>query len=413
MKVLLQHNALNVEEWLEQHYLDGNGIVYTFLDKQTCQPPEEALFHDTGPRKNVWDFSVEGFSRSEVAAYENCGMCTGSYLQALLFRYRVEKDSVALDRAGRCFRALCYIYELGKQFEEGFFPKIYGNRFSYETSTDQVLYTVMALDKFYEYAAPQEQAAIRVMIPNMVMFWVKRNYRYTYFGRQDMQWPLVRFPSLLLLAYQYSGTEKFRKEYDRLLAQGLTREPEYTTIARRKKPDDYEFKHGAWLINGMADSFTMDVIELDYLLTNDSRNRLYPAWKESVLEIWNDAKLTLAPNGKYYTQVWVDLKTGEIRRLPCGEEDSYQPGVESGWSTMIVRGAVTAAKYYPGNEIIKNAVIKVLRSLGIKDLTYYDEPDRLLPEYRFKTRFLSGDSITNWLWAYWQGRYQNLITETE
>ena len=41
-----------------------------------------------------------------------------------------------------------------------------------------------------------------------------------------------------------------------------------------------------------------------------------------------------------------------------------------------------------------------------KDFTYYDEPERFRPELRFKTRFLSGDSIANWLWAYWQGRFQ-------
>ncbi|MFA6567636.1 MAG: hypothetical protein WCS96_05440 [Victivallales bacterium] len=407
----LLKKAIRIEAWLEEHFVDQNGVVYTFIDKETLLPAQETLFHDAGPRKCVGDWSVEGFTRSELAAYENCGMCTGAYMQALLYQYRVGHDSKTLEKAQRCFGALKRIFEIGKQSEAGFFPKIYGNRFSYETSTDQVLYTVMAMDHFYEFASSSEKGEIDEMISQMIRFWVKRNYKYTYFHLKDMQWPLVRFPALLLLAYKHSQDITFKKEYERLLSLGFTTEPEWAQLKGKKagksEPCEYEKKHNAWLVGNMGDCITMDVMELDYLLANDPGNSLAATWKESVLTMWNEAKITLAPKGKYYSQVLVDMKTSEVRRTPGYQQgDTECHGAESGWSTMVARAAVTAAKYYPKDDGMTAAADNVLNSLDIKDFTYYDEPERFPPELRFKTRFLSGDAITNWLWAYWQGRFQ-------
>ena len=71
---------------------------------------------------------------------------------------------------------------------------------------------------------------------------------------------------------------------------------------------------------------------------------------------------------------------------------------------MIARAGVQAAGHLPEKQDILGAAHHVLESLDIQDLTYFDEPERFSPRDRFKTRFLSGDSIANWLWAYWQGR---------
>jgi len=419
MNESLKNKAYRIETWLEDHFLDENGVVYTALDKQTCRPPEETLFHDAGPiadpNEPNNDFSVEGCSRSDVARYENCGMTTGAYLQALLFRFRVEKDPRVLERARRCFNALKHIFNMGKQLEEGFFPKIYGGRFSRQTSTDQVLYAVMAMDHFHIFASPEEKNKIDRMIAQMIGFWVKRNYKYTYFYRKDMQWPLLRFPPLLLLAYKHSGDKMFMDEYKRLLSEGYTREPEIKLLSMKKneeyEPTEYEKKNNAWLLVYINDYFTMHVMDTGYLLDNDPENLFYPDWKESMISMWEDAKLTLAPNGKDYCAVYVDMLTGKVRRTAGRNEPEpeWMHGSETGWSTMIVRAAVTVAKYYPDNSEIKNAVTNVLSSLDIKDLTYYDESERLPLKFGFKTRFLSGDSISNWLWAYWQAKYQKLI----
>ena len=413
---LLKDRAYKVGEFADQHFIDKDGAVYTLIDKDTLAPPKDELFHDAGPCENAWDFYIEGYTRGEFAAYENCGMCTGAYMQSLLYRYRVEGGAEIMVKARKCFSGLKRIFEIGKQLEEGFFPKIYGNRFSHETSTDQVLYTVMALDHFYEFASAAEQAEIDHIITKMIKFWVKINYKYTYFFYENMQWPLMRFPPLLLLAYKHSGDKLFKDEYDRLLKEGFTKEPEFAILHRKKagkeEASEYEKSKKAWVIAYLPDCMTMDIMNFDYLLSHDIDNAFRADWKQGIMTMWDEAKLTIAPDGKSYTHVMIDMKNGKVSRTVDYEKDNYElHGVKSGFSTMIARGAITAAKYFPNNNELKESAYKILLSFDVKDFTYWDEPERIFPKHRFKTRFLAGDSITNWLWAYWQGRYQKMFNQ--
>lgn len=55
----------------------------------------------------------------------------------------------------------------------------------------------------------------------------------------------------------------------------------------------------------------------------------------------------------------------------------------------------------------------VLTSMNIKDMVSLVDVDMSAPEkvplrYGCRTRFLCGDTMSNWLWAYWQGKFQNL-----
>jgi len=411
----LREKAGAVENFLTTHFLDRNNVVFSFLDKDTLRPPEESFFPKFEPGMSYRDGCVEGYyTRSERSAYENCGMCTGAYMQSLCFQYRAEKPPGVLEKMTRCFLALKHIYDMGKALEEGFFSKIY-NHASRETSSDQVLYAVRALDHFYEFASEEQKKEIAGMIPAMVNFWVKRNYIYPYLGLKDKHWPLMRFPPFLLLAYKYSGNAMFKKEYDRLLGLGFTATPEFAQLTMKRGGltgiSKYENKHRAFLICNMADCLTMDVMNFDCLINNDSGNPLCTKWKDGILTMWEEAKITLAPNGKFYVQVLVDMDTGETRRPEGYGKEDGPPGCEGGWSTMVARGAVMAAKYYPERADMEAGAANVLSQIDVQDMTYYDNPERFEPKQRFMTRYLSGDSIANWLWAYWQGRYQDMFRD--
>jgi hypothetical protein len=395
----LNQRAGAIEAWTESHLIDPHGVVYSQVDKASGRTLTAAFFDPESERH------LPGVSLADFWHYENCGMTTGAYLQALVCRYEVDHDPAALDRARRCYGALRRIYDLGKQLEEGFFPKIYGARFSNQTSTDQVLYAVMALDRYAPHAGGEERLDIARMIELMVRFWVKRKYRYLYYHIPDMLWPLARFPSLLLLAFNHSGDESFKAEYERLLAEGVNRYPGESRLRRKRSgevpPSDFEKQQHAWLLSHMADAVTMDVMELDYLLRHDPANEWAATWRQSAAQMWHEARLTLAPNGKAYINVLVDMDTGVPRRPdPCADAS----GAETGWSTMIARAGVQTAPYVPEPQEGLNASRHVLESLDIQDLTYFDGPERFGPRDRFKTRFLSGDAVANWLWAYWLGR---------
>jgi len=401
---ILHQKAKAIEEWAEDHLIDPDGVVYSQVDKSGR--PLTPAFFDPVSEPKLSDVSLTDFWQ-----YENCGMTTGAYLQALVCRYETERDPYALERAKRCYRALRHIYEIGKELEEGFFPKIYGARFSRQTSTDQVLYAVMALDQYAPHATAEEREEIGRMIANMIRFWVKRQYRFGYYHIPDMLWPLARFPSLLLLAFNHTGEKIFKNEYDRLLAEGVNRFPGESRLRQKLNgevpPTDFEKQQHAWLIHALPDAVTMDVMELDYLLRHDPNNSWATTWRKSMATMWNEGRLALASNGKAYTHVLVDMVTGKPRRP---DPSPGVPGAETGWSAMIARAGIQAAFHLPGQkeEIIGQAR-RVLEALDIADLTYFDGPERFEPKHRFKTRFLSGDAVTNWLWAYWLGRKEGWL----
>ncbi|NLX23861.1 MAG: hypothetical protein GXY55_19585 [Phycisphaerae bacterium] len=422
MTELLRQRAERIEHYADSHLIDPHGVVYTFIDKTTDRPLTDQFFAGFDA------YSVPGYTPSEFYGYENCGMTTGAYMQALLYRYAVENDNHALVRARRCFEAQKTVYDMGKQLAEGFFPKVYGYRFSTQTSTDQVLYTVMALDRFWPVATDAERKEIDRMITHMVRFWVDRQYRYTYFNLTDMQWPLARFPSLLMLAFKHSGDPVFKREYDRLLAMGVNRQPGEQQLgpklAGEWPPSEYEQSQQAWCISHIAGCVGMDVMELDYLLRTDPGNEWSAAWRASAEQMWREGNLALAPDGKEYSSFLLDFITREVRRPKPGliEDKSYVDldswsfsryihGACSGFSTMIARSGVQMHRYQPTNVEIIPTVIHILTAMDVMDLTYYDEPERFAPPYRYLTDFISGDSLANWLWAYWQGRMEGMFNE--
>lgn len=379
-----------VLSFVEEHMIDPVGIVYTQIDKTTCRPPTEEIFRDTS-RESM----IEGYTQAEFWAYENCGMTTGAYMMALL----VEPTPEHLILARRCFNALKWIYETGKHWEEGFFPKVYGKRFSRQTSTDQVLYAASALHRYYPYASKSEKADIAQMIPAMLRFWVNRRYILTYYNQKDMQWPLERFPALLALAQQYSDDPVFHSEYMRLVE--LTEIPAcdllYCKRAGTEPLSEYEKEHNAYLIGQYADRFTMQSMNELLLLEFDPDNPLCGHWENVLKSMWEDAKCTLAPDGKYYFRVLVDFDGKNPR--PSGDDCPYPGrGAKQGWSTMIFRAALCSIDF-----LDRTDVLRVCRSnqekLSIQDLTYFDGEENFSPENRFKTRFLSGDAITNYLWS--------------
>ena len=404
--------ARRIGEFVENRMIDGNGTVYTMLDKTTRRPPDDAFFADAGePAPDDVFAAVQGFTRRDVSLYENCGMCTGAYLVSLALQRRSEKDPALPGRMRRTYEALRRIYRIGDGQEHGYFPKIYGDRLSPETSSDQYLYAMIGMDAYFEYADPEEQREIRTMIPAMAEFWLRHNYIRSYFRTRDLHWPLVRFPIFMLMAARYSGKPEFRAEYKRLLTlweDGYIADrriyfrpaPEYRRLfGPESRAEDI------CVACGMQDYTTMRANELEYLLLHDPANRLAPAWRAALRDGWEQSKLVLTPEGKAMNAAFVDRRRGEFRPATASGRRSSR----SGWSSMIIRAAFQALRFLPSDGEIRATGLRVLDQLDLDSLTYWDDADQLPANLRFKSRFLSGDAVTNWLWAYWLARDLKLI----
>ncbi len=78
---------------------------------------------------------------------------------------------------------------------------------------------------------------------------------------------------------------------------------------------------------------------------------------------------------------------------------------------MTARSAVQAAAFFPENLELVSRARHVLTSMDIEDMVCLagidlSDPGRVSPRHRCRARFLCGDTMSNWLWAYWQGRFQ-------
>ena len=373
-----------MQTFLETHFLDENGIVYSQIDTGTLRPVDAETF--AGAETPAW--YPAGMTLPDFWSYENCGMTSGGYLSTLC---TILADARRKDRerirtlARRTFRALHRIYTIGMQWEEGFFPKIWGNHFSRQTSTDQYLYAMFAMDQYYPLASEEERSLIRKMIPAMVEFWRKRNYTLTYYHVKDMVWPPLRFPPLLLLACKYAPEESRKEEALRILSENMEKIPENS---RRKSGRLYH----------LADAVTMDVMNLILML----ESAFLPSSFRSVLtagmeKIWFEARQTLTEDGFYWTSMPCDCSTGIV--IP-GTEAQY--GARSAWSTMVVRAGLQLSACVPAlKEETRQCAERVLAKLTPETLYYYhpDDAGKLDRSKQFEVRFLSGDAVVNYLWT--------------
>jgi len=415
----LLSKAQELEQYAEQNFVDENGVVYACLNERTNKPWTAS---DLTPEDDF--LRVPGFEAWEVLNYENSGMTTGAYLAAQSYRYLVTKDAAALQRAQRSFRGLQWIYEVGREREEGFYPKTYGARISHEISSDQYLYAIKGMMAYLPIAPPEDAAEIRTMIVKMVDFWVKRDYRFDYFGIKDMQWPLGRFPSLLYAAHAVSGDEKYLQEARRLnnqyqVYQSPIESQLLMRVANQVPFSEVEQKLGnRYLGVWISECTAMDVMELDECLLHSSDHR--EEWLQSMLLSWEEGKLGLDENGQARAWTLYDPETKTATTPPpqfTSEPDALNwnfgrwiSGSLSGRSPMLARVGVHVAKWLPESGA-QREVAHILESIGLEEMRHCIDPDgeQIHPEHKFMTRWIDGDALTNWLWAYWQGRCEEVL----
>lgn len=386
-----------------EHYFRDpeTNLMFTSLDRDTLRPPDDAFFAQGGLTAEEM---VDGVTPAELYMHENFGIATGSYMASEALRYEATGAADALESMHRSLDGMFRVYEMGRQLSPGFYPKIYGRRFSRETSTDQVLYSCLGMEAFHPYAGAEDRRKIEEMIPAMLRFWAERDYRYHYFHYfgDDWQWPLIRFPGLLKLAWKFSGDDFFDRECRRLLPQTVI--PEHCQLLkslRNGKPSEYERANHAWLTINGADRIGMDVMQYDLLLRHDPENPLACYWRAGIRWMWEEVKDSIADDGFYYSMTLYDFDTLKCRQPPGWSVDgSKNHGAKSAWSTWVARAGLVAMRHCPElrDEVLPVAE-KVLEKITFNRCLWYLEPDHFPPEQRFNTRMLSGDAVANYLWT--------------
>lgn len=419
MGTLLLDRAAQLEAYCETHLRDPHGALYAGIHADTLKP---WTANDLTSADDV--IKAPPFTAWEILNYENTGMVTGGYLAAMSYKFGSTNSPDDLSRARRAFEGLRWVYELGRSQEEGFFPKTYGGRISHEISTDQYLYAIKGMMAYLPIAPADDAALIRQMVPAMVQFWVNRGYRYDYFDIKDMLWPLGRFPSLLLAAYTVSGDEKFLAESQRINREHqVYKDPADSQLlirVREKVPlGKVEQRLGnRYLGVNVVECAAMDLMELDECLQHSNEHR--DDWLRSMQLSWKEGKLGLLENGLSRFWTLYDPATGQadspepqFTGEPCPIDWSFLTWIgkyQSPRSVMLARVGVHVAKWLP-NEQADRIVNDVLSKVGLEHMYHMIDPDgkQIRPEHKYNLKLIDSDCIVNWLWAYWQGRFEGVV----
>jgi hypothetical protein len=211
----LTTKAESFERDVEEHLVNDRGWLRSALDIHTMKPFPQGYF--TAEMDMIRHEGADIGDYSELIEYENNGMVSGAYLCSLLYKYAVTKQPDALDKAYRTFYGIKDVYDMSAGVEPGYFCTPSGGKRSLETSSDQYIYVLTALDKFVKVAKKAERDMAVEMIIQMSRYWKDRDYTRDYFG-MPLKWPLNRFTGFAWLNYVYSGDAEMFAEFKRLAA---------------------------------------------------------------------------------------------------------------------------------------------------------------------------------------------------
>lgn len=418
---MLKQKSTTIEAYLEDKMIAPSGVVYSMINSDTGKPWVSGDW--LGEYESL---KIPNTLPWEVLGFENCGMVTGAYLAAMTFKYKSTGSAEALAIASRTFTGLVHIYELGQKKEVGFFPKIYGGKFSEQISSDQYLYAMKGMKLYHEIAPEDQKNQIEQMVCAMADFWIKQKYHYRYYTIPNMAWPLGRFPAFMIMAHALSGRQKYLDEFNRLNREDrVYLQPADSILAQRAaRPgfSAYEKLMGnKYLLGALEECATMDIMSLDECLKHSDAHR--ENWLNSMRQMWREGQLGLAPQGMSYFNILYDLETKTAAPIPEPYQEpvsgnnspdalqwnffSWRANILSPRSVMLARAGMNVSRWLP-EEHARETAWRILSEIQIENMRQNIDPDgkQILPSNRFLTNCVCGDALTNWLWAYWEGLFQ-------
>lgn len=425
----LSEKAEKFESYMESKLVDAVGLVYSTIYDKTEKPYTKDDFCHPDAILKLYDPESFPYAPCDYINYEDSMMATGTYLAAQVYRFKATRDPMAMERARRTFHAIEHVYEIGKQAEEGYFPKPYGGKYSEQASTDQYLYSMVGMMTYASIAHDDHKASIRRMVPNMVDYWVKRKYCRSYYHLSDHQWILNRFPSFLIMAYAVSGDKKFIDEFVRLNEEKKVylNPGESQIYIRLENPDKYPFMEyekqqgNKYFLLWSTAQAAMDILELDACLQHSDEYKSY--WLTSMKKMWREGSLSLTEGGLARAKALYDPVTEKVSAPPTGykkfppasrwPEGDWMADIRTSRSLDLARVGVMVHHWRP--ELKANeTVIKILAEIDPKNMRFYVDPDgdQLLHAFHYLSHQIVGLDYSSWLCAYWHGRVEGIISSS-
>lgn len=389
--------------------MDESGIVRTMLHPEGFRPLRDAEIskdHSLCPP----DCSAAGF-----VSYEDAGMATGALLAALSLKYQREGKERDRAAARRAFLALRKIYEMGA--EPGLFSKPYDGRGSAHLSRDQYLFCLAGLRAYRDIATETEIRFIGTMAAAMCRFWIKRDYKTSYFGipasSQLNDYMAGLFLGLIHLGWQLSGDALLLEEYERLCqVHSLDQRMAETLKDQFQNGIRYD---GAMYFRQAENALMMKAIAIDALWETDPDRQ--PRWRQALETFWNGellASLNPATGLNYYIVGYRPETDGFFLTAPGVIPELENPlnFSELTWGGLRQRpgsvqtafvAAVIAARLNDWNSSqVARLILSALDQSKFRGLTVPSD-SHIPPQMAWQLHTIHTGYMAMWLWAYYRG----------
>ena len=411
----LEHRAEELTCFLVEVAMDERGLLPMVMHGD---PPRRLRDEDIDPA--VW--RKPGCSPAGFFSEENTGMATGAFLASQGLRYRVTGDPTARQNAERAFAGIRFVYNLGRERTEGYFPKPYDGRISDQISRDQYLYVLGGLKEYHAIADAAERKTIESMAGNMVKYWIDIGYDVGHFTirhfdhRTDFMGSL--FLGLVHQGYTFTGDRLFLDEYHRLFTEdGLGERMPETLRAKFLRGETYD---GARYFRLHENPVMMKTMAVDHLWDADPEHR--DLWARSLRAFQDDDLEVLLDreDGLVYVIAGFDPKSNKGVLTEPGPIDELEDplGIVSlSWgglrktpnSGKLAYAATVIADRLESTEARDLAadILSKLTPEKFQDLIV-PGPEHIPPHQAWQVRAIRSESMAYWLWAYWLGRQRGL-----
>ena len=394
--------------------MDSDSIVRSEIHFEELRPlvdtdiPSDAFCHK--------DSSLAGFY-----SYEDAGISTGMFLASQSLRYKVTGDALALDNAQRAFEGIKFVYNLGKEKTEGFFPKPYDKKFSHQISRDQYLFVMTGMKEFHSITDTHTQKEIEKMMGKMARYWCEIQYSPTYFSMPatshlyDFMGSL--FLGIIRMGYEFTKDPFLLDEYQRLLTdESLGERMQETLRSQFLQGKKYD---GGMYFRQHEHSLTMKTVAIDYLWDYDPKHQLL--WSQALKAFWeDDLRVGFDPeDGLSYFIIRFDQEHNSTSPVNSGIIPELEAPLnisslnwgghhKTAISSQLAYCAVIIADRLQDNSAASAASIakSILEKLDLEKFRGYTVPDdsHIPPGELYKKNILSLNFLNAWLWTYWTGR---------
>ena len=397
--------------------MDADGPVRTAVMREELRPITDSDMAD-----DAW--CPEGTSPSGFMCYEDAGMTTGGFLSSESLRYEVTGEVEAKKNADKAFQGICWIYELGKEKTEGYFPKPYDRKISDQISRDQYIFAMTGMMNYHRITSDENRQKIKRMMVYMANYWMSIDYTTGYLGLApashltDFMAPL--YLGIIHYAYAFSGDQKFLDEFNRLFREEKLGERLPGNLVE-------QFKHGEPYDGGMylrqeENPIMMQSMAIDHLWDHTKDHA--DLWKRALTQ-YRDEELFAQldyETGMVYFMTGYNPEKDEFFIAPPGPIEELTDPLGLKWikwggerktagSTQVAYSATVIADRLQC-EKTRDTAKMILEKMDIDKFNRCHVPDPShVPEgldLERDEKFLDTCYLAYWLWAYWLGKARKL-----